>query len=151
MESIDPAEVEELVRVVEEETRVLYPTVSDVKGMLDREGVTASFLNAGGLARDCHETGFDGVFACETLISGQNTNGVEIVAKYYPCLADSSLAHEILHSIQWFELKSSKSEMKNHSTPEMFTIWGFENGRWGTTIQDKVYFRLKATLPSCKK
>ncbi len=150
LEPIDPAEVEELILVLQEELLVRFPNAEGVADMLQDEGVTATFLKVGGLAQNCHETGYDNLYACDKLISGQNRDGVEIIATYRKCLADTSLAHEILHSVQFFILESSEDEMMNHSTPWLFAEWGWDHGQTWNTVDDMIWLRLRDTLPSCQ-
>jgi hypothetical protein len=114
-----PEDIEHTVSVLEQETNIRYPEISNLKRIFNNNNVTVTFTDAA-LATNCQqiEGTNNRVYACERSLGGFNENGNTLYVRYNDCLAYSSLSHELLHSIEFYYLDIKNGA--NHDTPFFF-------------------------------
>jgi hypothetical protein len=143
---LDRQEIEYSVGVLEEKVAEVYPQVSNLPAMFDKHWVNVFFVNDL-LAAECEEID-DGISRCEDFIGGVNTdNGITIYVAYYPCLADTSFSHELMHSIETFYLKGV--DKIGHGPPQFYmqdydTLQGKRN-----TVEFKTDYTIFMNVNSC--
>jgi hypothetical protein len=141
---LDAAIVEQIVQIVEEEASVTYPEVVGLRDTLEQAGVVV-LVEGTELYMGCHQTDMYGIRTCMR-IAGANEGGYNIILAHDTknvCLADSALAHELLHSIQVLYLKVQL----NHTTPNLF-IMGAEKEEQSNTIEYRIRQRTILLCPT---
>lgn len=139
LSEVSPEEVAETVQEVSFQASAYYPEAMMLEQTLASVDVWVYILDVGVLAENCRETGFDDLYTCEKALGGQNRNGVTIIVKYHPCLAWTSLAHELLHSFEMLILQVPDEQALNHSTPHLF---GQFNVEWN--VENTLYHRFES-------
>jgi hypothetical protein len=147
---IDPVEIEQVVRITQEEVQKYYPQVTNLEDKLSLNAVIAHFVD-GLLLNNCVETQIPGQYICDDPADGKNFFSSVILVSYRDCLGSTALAHEILHSIEFFYMLYEDINVASHMTPHLFTDWALEVKKPVLdTVEVRVRDRLRAELPSCQ-
>ena len=141
---ISTAEIEYMVQVVEQQTAIRYPEVKDLPKALKDHSVKVYFVDDD-MAVKCEEIEYD-VYRCDSNVSGVNVDGHNIYVRYYPCLAYTSLGHELLHSIESYYLDTPDDV--DHTTPWLFEIGNMDN--YKDTVEYKIFEISYPNLESCQ-
>jgi len=119
---MDMENVELVVQVVEEEAQVYYPQVVNFRDKLELGGTEVYVIAKDKiLVRNCSPTPIPTALECEEHLGGLNQIGSRMVileSKTEGCIKHQILAHELLHSVQFFYAIDLSL---NHSTPYFFT------------------------------
>ena len=136
---VEPLEIEQTVEALEYFTQEYYPKVSNLTQKFEKHNISV-YLTDRNLVKDCSNI-YDEVEMCDN-IAGVNIGGSKIYVEYFGgCLAFSSLAHELLHSIDTYYLDGPHG----HSTPYFFTRKYKKDA-----IEYKTYYHLLRVLKSCE-
>ena len=146
---LDMENVELVVQVVEEESQAYYPQVVDFKNKLELGGTEVYVVNKNKtLVRKCDPSPVPTVHVCKERLGGINSVGSRMVimgSRIDGCINYQVLAHELLHSVQFFY---AIDLFESHETPHFFkqTYEGDPEAQ-RDTIEYKTEQRLKR---SCK-
>jgi hypothetical protein len=148
---ISAEEVDILVTALEEEVHRRYPGVRDLRGAFEDNEVHVEFIDSA-LAISCERHDRE-VYACDMNILGVNYEGWDIYCKYEECLGWSSMAHELLHSVEKF-YPDDVTVRSEHMTPWFFEEYGYSDDNidgdtWWNTVEVRMWVRLVCNLDIC--
>lgn len=122
LEDYVPQVIEDMVTATEEELQVYYPSITGLGEALENNGVKVTIIKAT-LAENCQPFAV-GFWRCSRTIGGFNHGGKSIAVNWTSCSSAGTLAHEILHSVEWFWFNGGTTD---HSTPFLFSETAAEN------------------------
>lgn len=132
--SIDPAQVERVVEIVESVVSQRFDWVTNLPYALEGENTRLIFTDEP-YAQNCLEIE-DGMYRCEKWVSGYNAWDGETaeIRAFVPapgsCTALSTLGHEILHSIERMYMLP-RENAQSHDYPYFFySSYGRESFEW---------------------
>lgn len=141
---LDSDEITRTVELVELEVQKHYPQVTNLSKSLREFDVWVHFIDTeGDLALGCDNTQFEDLYVCDKTITGHNKGGSLLIVQYRECLGYSSLAHEIIHSVEFFYLMDIIEDINSHMTPHLFTSSG------PGSVEELVESQMIEELDSC--
>lgn len=141
---VDPEQLEDIVQVTEEITRLYYPWVGGLREVLKQRETLVQVTKAD-LKDNCRDIG-DDTQVCDD-IGGFNSKGQFIMIEAIrpdSCLIQSALMHEILHTVDQAYLPGGQARVdakdwkSHHSAAMMFNI----NYELGDPLRDLTIERL---------
>lgn len=139
--------VTRLVDIAEEELLRWYPDTPDLPTMFKEHGVVVEIRNEY-LSAHCTELSHD-VWACGYWLDGANVNTKQIYIRYYDCIADTALIHELLHTYEWVHLGIDPP--MDHSTPHLYNEWhNFDpDAKFNEIVEANTKWRFFVENPNC--
>lgn len=150
---ISESDINDVISATEKETSKHYPSVINIAQTFRSEKIRVEFVD-GKLAMNCDHYERD-VYSCEEYIAGVNYDAHYIYSIYNECLADTALAHELLHSIELFylDIGFDRNENNDHNTPWLFMEYldVNEEASFWDIIENRIWASLACSLDKCAK
>ena len=138
-------EIDTLAEVLETKIQERYPYIENITTAFSNLDLTVTFIDKS-LEIECkHIKHAPGSLKSCTLIGGVDYNYRNIYVRYYPCLAYTSLAHEFLHSVEYYYLGVNNSE---HDTAWFFRQHYPDDQT--VTIEYRTMIEARKDLQSCQ-